>query len=645
MKCDFSLVNEIIDTCEPTDLLAKLAYLKWLMKTDAFSDLFQQPFTYADAQNAAYYVLAYLLSHHQKQIPREKIGYTELTTLIKSISSEQLRNKFACGGLSLLSEKLSYAQTESGELMPAFYGIPFGILECEDELMYERFQCTAKDLYSDFARMIESLMTSVSIKGITVKEFVEGFDEYCGWQCFVVPKEAKSYKLLESMSCKFGQLDATEFNPLFPISLIKKSRKFLLDVNGIIYCFYVELFPNLILRCVERACQIQKKQNPQWDARMKEKTEALVCESFQAMFKGCIYHRNSEFKNPGVGESDGLLEYGGYLLIIEVKAGKISPDPVVSDNTTVHSSFDATIGKAERQCDKVEKHILSFGGAFDGPAGKFSLHYNEKHIIKIAISFEDLSAVLPDQNIQNAGHAILITFYDLLLVFDFINEPLLMLKYFLERKKVLIRETRITDEMTYLGLFTTNLNFADDLNYQEMPENATVFLDPESFGHDIEMYYTQRQGNHKPVIRLNEFQSLVLKILRRSRETAKHYGIYLLSLPCEFGDKLISLYRKNNSFGRFAPQIAGVNMNDGTAIGVMASKRHRGDERFVYYAIAKRFFSNNPNAAKIISIVIDEKDPHIEEIACDQKELSYQKTTEALQLIQTRWEFKRYKLG
>lgn len=63
----------------------------------------------------------------------------------------------------------------------------------------------------------------------------------------------------------------------------------------------------------------------------------------------------------------------------------------------------------------------------------------------------------------------LLNYYDLLIVFNFIQEPLLILKYFLERRKNIKFQFEIADEMIYLGLFRKNLNFVEQLNSQEMP--------------------------------------------------------------------------------------------------------------------------------------------------------------------------------
>lgn len=76
----------------------------------------------------------------------------------------------------------------------------------------------------------------------------------------------------------------------------------------------------------------------------------------------------------------------------------------------------------------------------------------------------------------------------------------------------------------------------------------------------------------------------------------------------------------------------------------MISRKHKGIERYTYYAVAKRFFNIHGEAKSIISFIIDEKEPYSEIINVNQKELNYQKTNEELARIQASYDFKQTKL-
>ena len=106
----------------------------------------------------------------------------------------------------------------------------------------------------------------------------------------------------------------------------------------------------------------------------------------------------------------------------------------------------------------------------------------------------------------------------------------------------------------------------------------------------------------------------------------------------------MNLYYRNNDYFRFAPQCCLIGLKDGNNIGVMVSRKHRGNERYTYYAIAKRFFNIHSEVKFIISFIIDEKEPYSEIININQKELNYQKTNKELARIQTSYGFKQTKI-
>ena len=103
----------------------------------------------------------------------------------------------------------------------------------------------------------------------------------------------------------------------------------------------------------------------------------------------------------------------------------------------------------------------------------------------------------------------------------------------------------------------------------------------------------------------------------------------------------MDMYYRNNDDFRFAPQCSLLPLKNGDFIGIMISRRHKGIERYTYYAVAKRFFNIHGEAKSIISFIIDEKEPYSEIINVNQKELNYQKTNEELARIQASYGFKQ----
>lgn len=626
-------IYAIIDQSEPIDLLAKLSYLKWLIMTDAFIEVDQRSIQFVSIKDTLYFVTSYLFTHSRNSENKLKITFDKLNSLLDKVWLFWKLSYSDDHSNDDLTNKLNYAQNDSGELLPYFEYAPFGhILSCEDDLLQSKFGCTAYDIWCDYNNIKKSFLTSVTFKGITIEEFISNFDKYCGCTAFSFPSTARSYKFLSAISCSIGEIPEDEFSPYSPLSLIKKNRKILLKNNGSIYCFDLEMFCNLLIRCAERSLQEDKKQNHNWDENMKNRTEGLVKELFVHYFKkDGVYHQNLTFKNAdGVGESDGIFEYLNYLFVIEIKSGKISPDPVTSDSTTVHSSYNRIIGTAEHQCEKVREHIVKFGGVFKDGAKSLTLKYDSSKIIKVVVSFEDLSAVLPDENIQNLSHAILLSYYDLLIIFDFIQNPLLLLKYFVERTQKISIQAKICDEMIYLGIFRDDINMSSKIDGTEMAEldgrpNLYMF-DPHTITNDIEMHYTDHRFA-KPKIKLTDFQSLVVRAFINSAENRIELSSLLLDLPAGFGDELMKEYLRKRDYDPYYQAICGGKHPDGRFISVMISKRHKGDERFCHYAFAKKIFACHPETVEIISL-IDDKNPYAEIITPGQKELYYKKTIE-----------------
>ena len=185
-----SKVEKIILNHNPIDLLAKLSYLSWMMKTDAFSDLDGQSFTYLQAKETLHYVLAFLFSHKISKISEKKIAFDKLVFLISSINLDELKRTLSEENLNHLSRKLRYTQRESGEILATFYEVPFlCVLTSEDNLILEKYNCNSIDLLNDFKLLYQRISSAVSVKGITVKDFIDKFDELCFWKNLMILKK------------------------------------------------------------------------------------------------------------------------------------------------------------------------------------------------------------------------------------------------------------------------------------------------------------------------------------------------------------------------------------------------------------------------------------------------------------------------
>ena len=171
-----SKIDSTIRNHNPIDLLAKLSYLSWMMQTDAFCDLNEQSFNFLQTKEALHYVLAFLFSHKIVNISENKISFDELTFLISSINLNYQKYEIEENDLNYISRKLRYTQRESGEILSAFYNVPFQhILSAEDSLILEKYKCNSSDLLDYFSLFYQRIFNAVSIKGVSVKSFIDKF--------------------------------------------------------------------------------------------------------------------------------------------------------------------------------------------------------------------------------------------------------------------------------------------------------------------------------------------------------------------------------------------------------------------------------------------------------------------------------------
>lgn len=101
------------------------------------------------------------------------------------------------------------------------------------------------------------------------------------------------------------------------------------------------------------------------------------------------------------------------------------------------------------------------------------------------------------------------------------------------------------------------------------------------------------------------------------------------------------LFQRNNCHRVFAPQVAMAGFANGKHIAVMVSKKRIGEQRYIYYAIANRFFRKHGEAKEIVSLIVDGQRSSLEEIDHSRKELNYQKTLDALQQIEAKFGFRQ----
>ena len=283
------------------------------------------------------------------------------------------------------------------------------------------------------------------------------------------------------------------------------ARKCIYNIADEIYIFDDDVFFTRFCKCIERECT-QYKIN--WNKNLKLWTEEMSFSLFKRFLPGGSFYYENYYYPKGKKnrhENDILIEFKGYLIVVEVKGQKINPDPLSINEESKKKSYVELVEKGMSQSFNFinflkEKEQIDI---FDKENNlKHTIKNEYEAIIPIVITFEEMPAFLPDYLIKNNYDsdikAILVNFYDLLVIFDYLNNPLLTIDYLCERIKINNKNSSINDELMYLGIYTMeSIHLSQTIDEENIKyinnvssEIANFYFDTESYYEEIELYYS-----------------------------------------------------------------------------------------------------------------------------------------------------------
>ena len=446
----------------------------------------------------------------------EIIKYEELESLVHDISYFVRVNSIS---LDDEIDTVAMSQKRISEVLEAFKGYFIrtfikaeeGVLKqtgiVSDEIIDALF-CFCRDMYN---------VKSLAI-GKSFKEYIDDFEslnksnfEYTG----------KYKEQLSKLSLPNGG-HKEFYSSNNPVSSINRLHCCFLNIKEKIYCFIPDLITAKLPKFLRHI--IPDGYANDWFERRKEWSEESVRRLFENYFIGASIHQNNFYGSLGHRlENDILVDFKGFLFVVEVKAENVTPDSVFEDEAKVSESFSKQVLKGVEQCNtfcsflKQNKQIELL---FENNQNKnVTIKYDDyEEVFKITVTFEEMGSYLPGFFVRNknVNENIVINFYDLLIVFDYLSNPILIIKYLRERKNVIPEICYVCDELVYLGLFTLeSVHYSETVNamVEEMKESheniGKVFLPPDEFARDIENYYSS--GNQvKKEFNIN---SLIRKVL------------------------------------------------------------------------------------------------------------------------------------
>lgn len=599
--CDY--LTKSLDNYDLIDLLEKLSCTRFFIKTSFLICDYDNRMHLVNVFNEAFCFLLPFLMSHKINYGQQKIKYKEFFELCNNISKNFTAGKFDnIEYIDGYNDKIDYIQNNLTDLIGPFKKIPVNfLLSCEEKLIKAKYDITIEDIV---AELIEAFQTKICLsimkeKPIELKDFINSFEEYVATDSFKILQGNKTYELCKDLSIDFGEIEEEKFSYYNPLSVINLSRKLFIYHDGFLFNFCDDLICGRLNRSIESLFVLQSEKD-EWRKNYKKRTEDLVKELFEYHLIGGKYFENNYYKNDRgyICENDGLYIYHNYIFCIEIKGNKFNPDPIMENTENVRESYNQIITKAEEQVLRIEDLIIKNKKLeiLDNKGNILDILTNleDKSVINLCVYFEDIGTLLSglEDEQKNIIH---ISFYDLLLVFEMIDNPFLIVKYLEERSSPLHGvHYYINDELIFLNLFMQNIHLNSFLNAQKIDinieTNPIVAID-DGFAAQIESYFINRRN--KPKVELNNF---IRKII-----TFKDYStlddnlftglVYILDQPNNILDNLEKRFKiKNNSKRRLPFYLFVENVNNDKYALMFISRAHNPFQKKQNLGFIKKYF-------------------------------------------------------
>jgi len=513
---------------------------------------------------------------------------------------------------------IGYGQTEITEILH-----PFRFLQIEtlcpmlNNLIFEHFKIKSSTLVSEIEHFVKKLYSLKREGGVSFEYFIDHFSEFYDYTNFEFTGE--SISIIHSISGSIGSENASFFDYKTPLSLLDKSKKCFLEVDGHFYSFEDGLVLSRLCKYLEQILKTDTKHQIELNDIKSTWSEGAVRDLFEQILIGGKYYQNNYYfaNKKSRFENDGIYFFNGVVFVIEVKAGKVTPDSVYENFNDVIESYREQVERGVKQCQRTFDYIqnsklVTFYDDKNVP--KLKIDKDEiKMIIPICVTFEEEKCYLPGFNIRNTNSAkqlpVTINFYDLLTVFNYLDNNVLIVKYLYERTlPVLEKRLHIDDELPLLGIFTkTSLNLSDFLAQpidQDIPDKniKEIYIDDSYYANDIELYY-ECNG---PKANFN-IHPRFLAILKETNKILDKNLLYIcvkilgLSTSClkDFCDQ----FQKSNNGGNFAPKAIGIVRKDSNKIEKIFVLMNRPSSAFVKNK-SLGYLYNEFNSNKDLEVIV-----------------------------------------
>ena len=319
-----------------------------------------------------------------------------------------------------------------------------------------------------------------------------------------------------------------------------------ITLNGETYCFdYYSLTDNFY-RAVQKAIlRLDPGYSEQWQQRQKEASESMVESVFKEMLPGCIsyadnYYGSKKHRN----ENDLLVIYRDALLVVEVKAGRFTDAPPVSDFDSHIKRYKELIQKSNSQCAHMRDYIRDSGAELllydQGMLPKAALNIsNINRIFCLSVTMENINTYAA--RAEKLGFLKLregvscIAIDDLMTYREYFDNPLEFLHFLKQREMASLNERiALNDEFDHLGMYIAHNCYS--LEIDNAPKGEILCIT--GYREDLDSYFervdTPLPQLEKPRQNMpKRFREIIDVLFKSNNSQAVSISSYLLDFSSD----------------------------------------------------------------------------------------------------------------
>ena len=413
---------------------------------------------------------------------------------------------------------------------------------------------------TDFSKILEEDLQAAeeaSLEAFSVHHF--NVERITNWpKAFM---DALSFAPGEACFFEEGEM---QYWPIVTLPIV--DRPFI-KLNGEIYCFdYYSLTDNFY-RAVQKAIlRLDPGYSEQWQQKQKEASESMVESVFKEMLPGCIsYADNCYGSKKHRNENDLLVIYRDALLVVEVKAGRFTDTPPVSDFDSHIKRYKELIQKSNSQCAHMRDYIRDSGAElvlYDQrmqPKATLNIS-NINSIFCLSVTIENINTYaaraekLGFLNLREGVSCIAID--DLMTYREYFDNPLEFLHFLKQREIASINERiALNDEFDHLGMYIAHNCYS--LEVDSIPEGGTLYM--AGYREELDNYFervdTPLPQLEKPRQNMpKRFREIIDVLLKSNNAQAVSISAYLLDFSSdarqELSDGIDTTLKRQASTGR-----------------------------------------------------------------------------------------------